>query len=85
MKEPQYFVIPERNSVYKVTEDCCYEIVVFAGPNQDVAAKNDEQEDSFNSGNLLCYSCDPSINIIPTTREYYEWRKIQVNYSKKAA
>jgi len=84
MKDPKFFAIPKENAVYKVQEDCCYEKVVYDGPMLDICSKNDAMEDGFNSWDLLCYSCNAKIDIIPTTEEYYNFRRMEVN-SRRAA
>lgn len=67
------------NSVFRVQEDCCFEQVVYSGPLKGVRAKNDEEEDDFNSYNLLCYTCNPGLKIYPIDSELYDIAKILVN------
>jgi hypothetical protein len=70
MKKVAYFMIPEWNSVYKATEDCCYEKVVYAGPEIGITAKNDQEGDPLNSWDLFCY-CNLNLDIIPINKKTY--------------
>jgi hypothetical protein len=79
MNTYQYFLVPKWNSVFRVLEGCCFEQVVFDGPIKGVRAKNDEEEDYWNSYNLTCYTCNPGIEIIPIKEEYYNLKKMDVN------
>ncbi len=79
MKNVKYFLIPQWNSMVKVTEDCCYEKVVFMGPTIGVSAKNDELEDIINSWDLLCYDCNPDLEIRPIEKGDYDSMLNSVN------
>lgn len=72
--EYRYFVVPEWNSIFKVKEGCCYEKVVYKGPEIGITGKIDHEGDILNSWDLICFSCDPSVVIIPTTETYYNWK-----------
>lgn len=79
MKNVKYFLVPKWNSMVKVTEDCCYEKVVFSGSGIGVSAKNDEEEDVINSWDLLCYDCNPDLKIIPVDKRAYDTMLLAVN------
>lgn len=82
--EYKYFVVPEWNSVFKVKEDCCYEKVVYSGHEIGTTSKIDHEGDLLNSWDLLCYNCDPSIEIIPTIEAFYNWKLRIVNQQRAA-
>ncbi len=66
-----YFSVPKWNVVFKVKEDCCYEKVVYFGPEIGVAGKIDQERDSLNSWDLLCYTCNPDLRIVPISAKRY--------------
>lgn len=80
----KYFLVPKWNSVVKVTGDCCYEKVVYIGPEIGVTAKNNEPEDLINSWDLLCYTCNPDLEIIPINRAMYDAKLRSVNERRAA-
>lgn len=72
--EYRYFVVPKWNSVFKVNEGCCFDKVVYDGPEIGITGKLDHDGDIVNSWDLICYNCDPSIEIIPTIKAFYDWK-----------
>jgi len=85
MENPKFFAIPKQNAVYKVQEGCCYEKVVYDGPEIGVCAKNDQPEDDFNSSDLICYDCNSRIKIIPIDKAEYDYKLKEVNRKRSAA
>lgn len=79
MANIKYFLVPKWYSMVKVTEDCCYEKLVFMGPRIGVTAKNDQPEDDINSWDLLCYSCNPDLVILPIEKRDYDSMLQMVN------
>jgi len=71
MKNVRYFMVPQLNSVFKVTEDCCFEQVVYTGENVGVKGKIDMEGDYLNSYDFLCYSCNPNMKILPINEGLY--------------
>ena len=70
-----YREIPAIKSVFKVTENCCYEQVVYEGKIIGITAKNDDDLDMLNSWNLICEICDPNLLILEISKEDYENKK----------
>ncbi len=74
-----------------VTEDCCYEQVVYGGPEIGVTAKNDGEGDWLNSWDLLCYTCNQYLKIIPISEGFYysklrwvnQMRLLPIKHSQK--
>jgi hypothetical protein len=79
MRNIQYFLVPIWNSAFKVTEDCCYEQVVFAGPHIGIKGKIDHVGDHLNSWDLLCYTCNVNLEVLPITQERYRTLVREVN------
>lgn len=76
MEKISYFSVPEWKAVFKVTEDCCFEKVVYGGPIIGVAGKIDQDGDKLNSWDLLCYTCNPDLEILPIDEEEYQELKL---------
>lgn len=70
-----YREIPSMKSVFKVTENCCYEQVVYEGKIIGITSKNDNDLDKLNSWNLICDICDPNLFILQISKEDYENKK----------
>lgn len=68
----RYFKVPEWKAVFKVTEDCCFEKVVYEGTVIGVTGKIDQDGDLLNSWDLLCYTCNPDLEILPIDEEQYQ-------------
>lgn len=69
--EHEYFQIPSRNEVYKVTPDSGYVVVMYDGPVIDFQMRVDGPHNKLNSWDLRCY-CAPVLKIIPISKEEYE-------------
>lgn len=80
----KFYYAPAENAVYRVQEDCCFTRVVFGGEQIGVSAKNDQEGDPVNSWDLLCYDCDDSITLLPTTEEFYLNKLYLVNALRSA-
>lgn len=79
-----YCTVPAMKSVFKVTEDCCFEQVVYEGPAIGVTAKNDSDGDILNSHDLICDICNPGLTIIPISRREYYSIMEEVNKKRRA-
>jgi hypothetical protein len=83
MKQIRYFMVPEWNSVFKATEDCCFVQVVYAGNEIGVKYKTDRDGDPLNSWDLFCH-CHPQLRIIPIDQDLYQQFLEDVNERRRA-
>lgn len=75
MQKISYYSVPTWKAVFKVTADCCFEKVVYDGTEIGIGGKLDQEGDIINSWDLLCYSCNPKLTIIPiSSSQYYQYR-----------
>lgn len=66
----EYLHIPDLKSVFRATLDCCYEQVLYDGPEIGVLYRTDEPENGLNSGVLIC-RCHPKLDILPIPETKY--------------
>jgi len=80
-----YFLVPAQKAAFEVTEDCCYEKVVYDGKVVGITGKIDSIGDSFNSWDLQCYDCNPKLEIIPIdAQKYFELKAATLAQLKRA-
>jgi len=79
-----YCNVPSMKSVFKVTEDCCFEQVVYDGPAIGVTGRNDSDGNDLNSYDLICDICNPRLAIIPITKEEYYAVMDEINRKRRA-
>lgn len=64
-----YCRVPEWGTVFKVQENCCYEMVVYEGGQIGITSRFDKDNSKMN-GRLLC-RCDPKIEILEISESEY--------------
>lgn len=83
IKEPHFLImsknfyhVPSRCEVYAITpdcEDCTNLVVVYGGPIYEVQGYKDEAGTSrLKSWQLQCFDCDPQLQILPVSAEFYQ-------------
>ena len=70
MNKEEYRYEPAAYAIYRVEENCCYTKVVIDGPCKGIYKKLDRLNEEI--GDLLCYICDASREIIPVTAEFFQ-------------
>jgi hypothetical protein len=76
MENIRYFNAPDLKTAFKVNLGCCFERVVYQGPEIGVNAKNDQEGDLLNSEILWCEICDPELKLVPISKhEYYQFKE----------